>query len=82
MISELPWEFDIRTGQIIDSSWLHAMIAEGVGPDDAALIVRAVNAHDALVEACKSALARIESDISSTCTEALQLRAALEKAQP
>lgn len=33
-----------------------------------------------LVEACKAALARIESDISDTCPEALQLRAALAKA--
>lgn len=48
--------------------------------DAAALIVRAVNAHEALVAAATRALERIESDISTTCDEALALRAALAEA--
>lgn len=49
----------------------------------AALIVKAVNSHEALVAACKAALARIESDIESDrmeVPEGDQLRAALTQA--
>lgn len=35
------------------------LVGENMRPDDAALIVRAVNSHEALVQACEAGLARI-----------------------
>ena len=51
---------------------------------DARLIVRAVNAHESLLAACKVGLARIESDIESTnnkTSDGDQLRAAISLAE-
>lgn len=69
------------------------MVARCETNEDAALIVRAVNAHDALVEACEAALACIREEMASdnVFVSSIQwdatkdkLRAALElaKAKP
>ena len=78
--------FDDNHGQIAE------MIDAGNGAANAALIVRAVNSHDGLVEACERLVAHVEKldhmyeakmqESCGTVEIALQARAALAEAKP
>jgi hypothetical protein len=57
------------------------VLSYGVGTQAATANARLIAAAPELLAACKSALARIESDISDDCAEAHGLRAALRAAE-
>jgi hypothetical protein len=87
-----PWcavetpNWTLGIGGVLDRKIVASIPAgSNTGAEDRALIVRAVNAHDALVAACEAAsalIARLEDGWDYTTPEGQQLRAALAKARP
>lgn len=50
----LPWAIGGRANLIEGADGSYVINSDGFTPEDAAFIVRAVNAHDDLLEACKA----------------------------
>ena len=80
--ARLPWHRGGRqTSYIYDAGG--KVVAESAGLEFVALIVKAVNAHDSLVEALHQTVAAMWSDDSAEKGRAAVLaRAALDEAKP